>query len=494
LLLCALFAVLHGAVARPAGLDAATLAPNIDEEIVYLDPDGVIHVYDPNRPNDVLYVDWRSPEGGWTQLQVGDVTGDGDAEIVALGPTASGGRLVIYDPVARDVDPAGLPQINGVPWTKLYEVEILGLPRLLLTGEFDASRAGVEILYSYEIEPGVERDRFVVLRQPAGGTRGQVWEQLRAWEVDGVWIGGAAGNVGADADVVALVDNRNGRIDAYRVTPQVERLFGRTNGGNRWRDVAFGQFNSGGAFELGAVRDAELPLASAWIFRYENNGFVDDYFLQLAPGPQRIFFADIGGNGDDEMVMLREVRPELGPRPRLIIRDRGNDTLGFTEDLLDGDNEYRGGAGGDVDGDGRDEIVIMRNNRIRIYTEPELSSQRVETVVATNRTTIVVGNVDALGLARTPVLYSPTTRLSAALVPGGESRAFAVRLFDAATSANLPVTVRTENADWAQVAVSSATLPVTLTVTLRAEGLQGGAAGAGESLFCLRQLCRCASA
>ncbi len=458
----------------PEAALAEALASNIDSEVVYLDPDGVIHVFDPNRPNDVLYVAWQSPEGGWTQIQAADVTGDGDAEIVALAPTATGGRIAIFDPVARDLDPAGLPQINGVPWRKVYEAVLPGLPRVLLTGEFDASRAGPEILYGYQIEPGEDLDRFVVLRQPEGGTGGHVWEQMRAWQTEGVWTGGAVGSVGAEADVAAFVDRTYGTIEVYRVSPSVVRMFRRSNSGNGWRDVAFGQFNSGGALELGAVRDAELPLASAWVFRYENGTFVDDYFQELSPGPFRVFFADIGGNGDDEMVMLRQVPQEYGPRPRLIIRDRGNDTLGFSEELLDGDNEYQGGVGGDVDGDGRDEIVIIRNNRIRVYTEPERSAARTDTVVATDRQTVVVGNVDALGLARSPTLYSATTQLTADLVPGGQSAPVAVGVFDVATSANLPFAFRVENAEWASVSPSGNTLPVTLTVTFGAEGLASG--------------------
>lgn len=470
----ALLMAILGGWGLPGGVQAAALAPNNDDEIVYLEPDGVIRVHDPFRPNDIVYVAWQSPGGGWTHLQVVDVTGDGDGEIVALGIGEAGPRLTIFDPVARDSDPAGLPTINGVPWTMLYERELPGLPRVLLAGEFDPTRPGVELLYGYQMDPDNDRDRFVLLRQPEGSTQGRVWEQFRAHELDGVWTRAAVGRVGGATDVIALVDNDEGRLEVYRVAPTFTRIFSRVNTGQRWRDVAFGQFNLDGPEELGAVREAELPLATAWVFRYDGTTFVDDYFQALSPGPRRVFFADIGGNGDDELVLLRQVTPELGPRPRLIIRDRGNDTIGMAEVLLDGDNEYQGGASGDLDGDGRDEIVIIRNNRVRYFTEPERSAASVELVVATNRETVVTGNLDLLGTSSTPVLYSPTKRLTAALAPGATSSPRSVRLIDATTSTPLPFTVDLENADWAEVTANANTLPVTLTVTFNARDLQGG--------------------
>ena len=38
------------------------------------------------------------------------------------------------------------------------------------------------------------------------------------------------------------------------------------------------------------------------------------------------------------------------------------------------DNGYRAGAAGDIDGDSRDEIVIMRDNKIRTYPDANVST------------------------------------------------------------------------------------------------------------------------
>ncbi|MFZ1771347.1 MAG: FG-GAP-like repeat-containing protein, partial [Caldilinea sp.] len=69
---------------------------NREEEIVYIDADGYIRVYDPQTPNNLPPVVFRSPDAGWYDATVGDVNGDGDDEILAF---AENGLLKIYDPV-----------------------------------------------------------------------------------------------------------------------------------------------------------------------------------------------------------------------------------------------------------------------------------------------------------------------------------------------------------------------------------------------------------
>lgn len=69
----------------------ALTAANADDEIVYLDPEGVIRVMDPRPSSTQLAVQWASPEGGWTALALGDFNADGDLEIAALRPEGDGG-------------------------------------------------------------------------------------------------------------------------------------------------------------------------------------------------------------------------------------------------------------------------------------------------------------------------------------------------------------------------------------------------------------------
>ena len=66
---------------------------------------------------------------------------------------------------------------------------------------------------------------------------------------------------------------------------------------------------------------------------------------------------------------------------------------------------------GDVDGDGRDEVVIMRSDRYRIYTQPEADDAATDTPGAfyvvggnTNLPFMAVADVDGPGVSQGPTL------------------------------------------------------------------------------------------
>ena len=463
---------------HPKGLRAETLAPNSDDEIVYFDGDHVIRIYDPKATSSVLQVEWASPDGGWGNIALGDMTGDGDLEIAAIRQQGDGGRLTIFDPVAQD-SPLDQTQDNdGVPWAILYELTLPRPPRLLAVGEFDVNRAGREIIYSYAEDD--EFDRFVILRSTGEGLPGREWEELRSWTLEGRWSAIATGNMVVDdaIDEIGLVSRDRGELAVYRVLPTLVQVFNNVNVEHRWSSLAFGQYVivSNDGDEVGAVRDADVPLASTWVFRLNGATVVDVLGERFSPSPNVVFFADVRGNGDEELLVLRQVRPELGPRPRLVLRDgNNNDNAVLIEAQLDGDNEYKGGDGGDIDGDGRDEIVVIRNNRIRIYPEPESSVtfQLIERF--TNGQTVKLGNVDAAGLAQEPRLFASLSQIEATLQPGQTSRVTHIRLQDATKGSALPFTLDVQGADeWANVTQTASTTPATVTVTLDARDVQPG--------------------
>ena len=472
-----LLAILLVAGTQSRVAESAELSINSDDEIVYFDGDNVIRIYDPVPSSDVLEVKWASPEGGWSDMALGDVTGDGDQEIIAIRPEESGGRLTIFDPVAQDSPEDQVETLDGVPWARLFDLILPQPPRLLITGEFDRTRPGKEILYSYA---DGDSDHFVILHATGVGSPGRGWEEQRSWDVEGHWTAIATGNVLLDdpIDEVALVSFDRGELGLFRVEPEVKRVFTNVNRDQRWTDVALGQYVNvdGDGADIGAVRDADFPLASTWVFRYNGSGFVDVLGEQLIPSPTTVFFADLRGNGDDEMIVLRQVTPELGPRQRLIVRDgNNNDTLTLREDLLDGDNEYKGGDGGDIDGDGFDEIVLIRNNRIRIYHEPE-SSVNYELVERfTNGQTVIVGNVDAAGLAQRPLLSASQTSLSAVLEPGESSGNTTIIIKDGAKGFSMQYSVIIQGATaWIRVSPRTGLTPNELTVSFTAEGIPPG--------------------
>lgn len=454
--------------------------PNSDLEIVYLDAEGVIRVIDPYPPSDGLAVTWFSPTAGWTSFALGDVTGDGDDEIVAIRRDGAGGRLTVFDPVALSAPPESIRLHDGVPWAVLYDVALPSVPALVAMGNFDPDRPGQEILYS--LQPGTgegqssqNTHRFVVLRQPQGVTNGTQWEVQTIWETPNAWTWMATGNVdGVGPDEVALVDDQVGTLSVYRVGQGFNRIFTHSSGSFTWRGATFAQYIPGGPLELAAVRSAPLGLASLWVFRYENNTFVDHFGDIHVPSPEFIFTADIGGNGDDELVLLRSVPQEVSGRPRLWIRDNGNDPIGMPQALLDGDNGYRVGDGGDVDGDGRDELVIMRNNRIRVYTSPNQGAEFIEFAVATDSHTIRLGNLDAGGLGPRPRLGTVPEELIWDLDPGVAGAPLNVTVRDVAQGTAVAVRAETRDAPWARLVQTTGVTPATFHVEVASEDLEPG--------------------
>lgn len=476
-----LAALLCLAALLAAGIPAARgQSENGDEEVVYIGQDGVIRVWDPTPVNG-REVQWVSPSAGWIDLALGDFNADGDFEIVAIGADGATGKLAVFDPVV--VGPAPNPDqvINGIPWDTLYAVNLPGIPSLVATGEFDTARPGHEIIYKYllPVQDRVKPDdpfRFVILRAAAAQPDGRSWNVLTTQDTGNDWTQVAAGNLdGSGIDEIALVDRERGNLSVYRVTANGFERFYRNSAQERpWQAVAFGQFLAGGPAELLAVRSADSPLANLLAFQYVADTLDDFYSRFFLPPPKFVFLADVDGDGDDEAAMLRVVRPEFEPRARLFIRSNNRDD--WMEDTLDADNGYRVGAGGDVDGDGRDELVIMRDNRLRLYTQPEIDVSRVEREVGTNEHSIQIANLDANGVGDRPRLGAAPTTLSVELVANAESDPYGIAVSDVTTGSAVPISARLESSvAWiSSLSLSRDATPTTVEVRFNARDLPLG--------------------
>lgn len=462
---------------------AETGAANIDDELVYLDPDGVIRVLDPQTPTGNPSVAWSSPTGGWRYFALGDFNADGDIEIVAVGANDGAYRLAVFDPVAEGV-PAGRADgvINGIPWVELYSVELPGEPLVVGAGNFALDRPGDEIVYVYTRRPeeGVQLDRpyrYEILMTEEDQPDGRAWTTLLTFDSGSqvTWL--EAGNInGTGADEIAVINRFGGSLSVFMIANgTLERILHRATRGLDWVDGAIGQFLEGGDWELAAVRETKLGHPSLVVLLFANANWLDAYDEYNDPPPDAVWFADISGNNDDEIVMLRRVPPEYGTRPHLFVRDNGNDTIRLGELRLDADNGYRTGTGGDFDGDGRDEIAIMRNDRIRIYTEPERSAASADYDLATNAALIVAGNLDANGLANSSRFVASPDGISDSLPSGGLSAEHIVALSDAVNGRSFTYSVEAGGGStWVKWSASSARTPAMLGVVLDASGLDAG--------------------
>lgn len=467
--------------AQPAA-PAAQAVANSDEEIVYLEPGGVIRVQDPNQAGDNPEVRWFSPTGGWVGFALSDVNLDGDAEIVAIGNINGVGKLTIFDPVASESEAGNGGFINGIPWRVLFDKTLLGIPRLVATGELDTTAPGDEIVVNYGLPPDAVVEpgdvfRFEGLVQSGPARDGRSWNVRALVDTGNLWTWVGLGDLnGGGVDEIALIDDHGGNLSVLALTNDgTDRIYRNTSQDNAWQHGAMGQWVGGGRDELFVVRETSYPLSSFFVLGVIDSNWVDIFHEYNDPPPSFVFTADITGNGDQEAVLLREVPVELGNRSRLFIRDNGNDQIVLTDDLLDADNGYLAGAGGDVDGDGRDEVVIMRGNRLRIFTEPESSRAVQDFAAVTDGRTIAIANLDAGGSNELSRLGATPDSIQDTVIAGAEQRVYGIAVHELSGNRVAAYSARIENSSpWVSLNPAAGNTPDTIMVTLTSQGLAAG--------------------
>lgn len=416
----------QSALTGTAALDNAAQNDN-DEELIYLGEDGTIRVYD-SSPGARGEITWESPEAGFIDVAAGDFNLDGDAEIVGIKNVSGKGKLIVYDPVisAPGHEPDGW--FGDIGWETLATIDVTSTVRLVDAGELDTFFPGDELLYSMDLSATSSGVRVLTANSqtPDGtGWRTHISPNF-AWQWDEVTVGNIDGE---STDEVVLIsrksvsDNNTSRLHFYRVdTPS---LASKVPFANRdltsisWRSAAIGEVKNLGPREVVVVGETDGNVNdNIHVFNYSPSvsGGVMDYVdaadrESVIPNPLVTFLADITGivnnQRDNEMFFLRRV-PANNSAPRFFMRNQGNDnTLNINDfDLpLSSDNKWLAGTGGDTDGDGRDEVIIMRDNRIRIYTEPATNlSQITEVGRTTDSKHIIAANLDANG-AQSPLRF-----------------------------------------------------------------------------------------
>lgn len=373
--------------------------PNLDNEIVYIDDDGFIRVFDPQTPLYLPPVNFRSPDGDWFDATVADLNGDGDDEIIAI---AQDRRLTIYDPVINTTDVVPGQQYDGLYWKELSAIQLPGAPLLVATGEFDDNPVTREIVVVFVDPDRPTASRIQIWVQPTPPFNGKNWEALTDVQLGAIATDIATGDLNGDGrDELAIVARSVGRLSVFRraANNALVEFWSASSLSRPWSGVAIGNVASEWPLpELIAVRSAAPPLASLVVQRYiPVNQFEDVLLRDHLPAPRSVFLADVAGFGTPQIFMLRDV-PEADTRPRLF-NSRTGSGAGFAFEVrLDNDNGYRTAAAGDIDGDGKDEIAVIRDTGIGIFLEPTTSTTMTPTLTApTNRRTIAIGNLDALG-------------------------------------------------------------------------------------------------
>jgi hypothetical protein len=461
---------------------AAAPSQDPDEEIVYIDGDGVIRVLDTRVTGGNPEIKWFSPDNGWRDFTLGDVNNDGDLEIIAIGGGSSNGKLAVFDPVVSSgvINPE--QKINEVPWDTLYRTDVPGSPQLVAAGEFDINLPGDEIIYLYELrdedkENRDDRLRLIALKADSPTPTGRGWQEHFRLNFSEEWKDIAVGNLdGRDTDEFALVSEESANMQVWRVDGGAKRIYEYGSTSRAPKAVAIGHWRAGSKAYLGWTRGAEPPLAAFLVQEWDRDDEFDDVADEaFDPSPRIIFFAQINDNDDEEVVLLRTVPGNVNS-PRMIVRGRNDDDIPSELELrLDSDNGYRAGAAGDVDGDGFDEIVLIRDNRILVFYEADRSDRTNSYDLSTNRSSVEVGDLDSAGFISGPQFGTDRSQIDAVVEAGGTPKSDLLTLTNTASTEPVPFSINVVgNPSWLTVQPLAGMTPAQIFLQFNSFNIQAG--------------------
>ena len=494
--------LLFGGVIPPLLPSSLAAAPNkaiptednIDEEILYLDADGKICTLD-TRVGTSPEIQWCSPEDGIIDFAVGDFNRDGDDEVAAIVGEDVDGTLIIYDPVVQSsaVSPSGW--INGVPWKKLATIPIKKTPLFVAVGELDVNVPGDEIVYGYQT--GDDASTIAVLKADNPTPDGTSWtERLPDVAFNVLWSAISVGNLDSqnEDEIVLIGEDASSfsRLNAYRIDNRglVNKapFFSKGSSSINWVDAAIGEVTGNSPGEIVAIRkSSDAAIDNVFIFQFVYDKASDELIEDetasqsefVLPSASTLFLANVTGvvnsSVDEEMFFLRSVPASDTKKKRLFTRNLGSDSPpDDLEERLDADNGWAAGTGGDVDGDAKDEMIIMRENAIRVYDEPNVGVESTDYAgVSTDSQHILTANLDANGFRSAIDLSASLTGLTNGLGID-ETGEFTIRVESEGKSVQFKA-VQVENAKWLKsIRPVTGSTPAELTLSVDTTGMAAG--------------------
>lgn len=405
-----------GVPQRASAQDRATSAPaavsaDASEEIVYIDSGGTIRVLDTQFSEHE--VKWVSPDSGWRDFALGDFNNDGDKEIVAVKGTEGNAFIAVFDPVVTQGEvPAG-NVINGIPWKELARISIPQAPQTVVAGNFDTGVAGDEFAIvrdTTNIEDPDDGDprRIVIYHQNSASGDGASWSEHYARNFGDEWEFANVGNWDdAGGDEIVLIENESGKIEVYQPDQAFRRITEVGGRSNKYAILA--NYVAGGNRELLNFRDVDPPSEAFQVCNLlvNNNpepeciGSLGAAFSKDNKGPRVGAAGDVNGSGDDDAFMIFTRRTP----PMLIARGAGGDGI-INEFLvgidLNAADEFEALTAGDIDGDGKEEIILAGRSRLMWYPEAHNSASTLSFNVSTNRRSLVTGDLDRNGFNAGP--------------------------------------------------------------------------------------------
>ena len=440
-----------------------------DDELAYIDAAGYINIVDPVTPSGSQPFTWRSPTGGYTDMATIDVNGDGVDELIAIG----GNKAELLVPFnTGGVLPQFSRTIGGFQFISVYAGDLIpgdgGRDEIVVQRTDNRNNAP----YSVQIYDG--------------NADGTAWTLVFDESFGAEWIRMAAGNIdGYEGDELVMMRNGTStnpdkRIEARKYAPQDPNgpwiyLSNNWVYNFPWIDLATGNthLNNGDIDEIITTRGGVLGQRDSFlVFQYYNYQLTDaphgagkfyPYFTDIAVG-------DINNSGDDEVFLIRD--PEVAGGISLKGFNWGADPMPDPWELSLGRDLQRVEMG-DVDGDGKAEVVVAQSTSYRIYWSPDIDYNNGGDVAVSLRKPVVIqlGNYDGSGISTEPPEMKVTPTSLGFEMTRAES-APPAQTFEVTNIGggllNIHVDARTHSGgDWLEVTPFDATAPATFTVRMK---------------------------
>ncbi len=447
-----------------------------DAEIAYINANTAIQIVDPFQAPGTVPFPWTSTTSGYSDFAPLDANGDSIDEIVAIsGNTAR--ILAPYTPAGatapawENTIPAGFVYISV--WAGDVMPNDNGRDEIIVQRTDNRNGAG----YSLQV-------------YRANNAAGTQWQLALDESFGAPWLRIKTGEyTGLAGEEMIMIRRGLPGLEDYRIKVMSYDLgsFQTFTENNAyccpWVDVAVGNThtNNGNLTEMVLTRDGALAERASMVI-LQNAG---SNRLADAPGGQKTAFphftdiavGDTNASGDDEVFLVRDPL-EGGSGISMIGLNYGTDTFpaDWERGLQLGRN-LKAIEMGDVDGDGRAEVVVAQPGSYRIWLEPASSlTSSTDWITAAFRDPIAMrlGNFDGNGINATPPrLAVDKTSLSFNMVRGQANppnQTFQVTNAGGGGAIAYSVTKQNGSA-WLQVDPFDGATPRTHTVSINGAGL-----------------------
>ncbi len=476
-LVAAPLATLFGIPATVVSAEPSAPAALRHDEVVVLSTSGQIQAVDLYPQPGMVPGNWDSgADTGWQYIAAGDFNGDGDQEIVAIG----GSRIKVFDPFVQ-------PGRTAVQFERILDSGRQF--RLVTTGDFDGDGKD-EIASTATDYPSGNAE---ALRVYDGGADGNTWSQSYVAYYGAPWQALATGDFNLDgADDLAMARNPIG------FSPFLGVYSGLTWGaiaegtyGYPWITLAAGKLSSASAPDQLAILRTGVGsnIDSVLMFTVSTGGFSDVFPGQYGnfrfnPNFTSLALGTLVSGRERQLFVLRDPQ---GPYKTslLMLNPSGVPLRSFELPLDYGYYAWNQVRTGDVNGNGVSEVVILRSDRFRVFTQPQYDDGYIDHVGAyrvqptgSDWPVMVIANLDGPGIPAGPSLNVAPASLSFDLDYGATSPVRTLAITNSGTPSSFAWQAQvTQGSEWLLIDTAGGTTPGQVKVSVRTNVTPGNYTG-----------------